>query len=135
LALRSVHAEAKVVDLCACVQLTQHYVNNTGSPVEAEYIFPIDARAAVSGFEVEIDGEVTKGIVKEKVAARQEYEAAVAAGDSAQLLEQLREDVFQMTVGNIAPWSTAIVRITFVAPTQPPTVLPLLVCTRLLASL
>lgn len=72
LALRSVHVEAKVVDLCASVQLTQHYVNDTGSPVEAEYVFPIDARAAVSGFEVEIDGEITKGVVKEKVAARQE---------------------------------------------------------------
>lgn len=78
------------------MQLTQYYVNQTGHEVEAEYVFPIDSKAAVSGFEVEIDGLVVTGVVKEKVKARQTYEAAIAAGDSAQLLEQLRDDVFRM---------------------------------------
>ena len=60
---------------------------------------------------------ITKANVQEKVEARQTYEAAVAAGDSAQLLEQVRDDVFQMSVGNLQPHSVALIRITYVRPT------------------
>jgi len=115
MALRSVHVDARVVDLCANVQITQRYVNNTANPVEAVYVFPLDNRSAVSGFEVEIDGKVTKADVQEKAEARQTYENAVAAGDSAQLLERVKDDVFQMSVGNLKPWSTTVIRITYVA--------------------
>ena len=101
---------------CVHQHVREHrYVNNTAHPVEASYVFPLDNRAAVSGFEVEIDGVVTKADVQEKAEARQTYERAVAAGDSAQLLERVRDDVFQMSVGNLKPWSTTVVRITYVA--------------------
>jgi hypothetical protein len=39
---------------------------------------------------------ITKGIVKEKLEARANYEQAVAQGNSAQLLEQKRADVFEL---------------------------------------
>ncbi len=38
----------------------------------------------------------TKGIVQEKEQARESYHSAVARGDSAQLLEQKRADVFEL---------------------------------------
>ena len=63
-------------------------------------------------FEVEIDGVVTKGVVQEKAQARATYEAALAAGDGAQLLEQQRPDVFTMAVGNLRPGQACTVSIT-----------------------
>lgn len=58
---------------------------------------------------------VTKADVQAKAEARQTYERAIAAGDSAQLLEKVRDDVFQMSVGNLKPWTTAVIRVTYVA--------------------
>ena len=59
-------------------------------------MFPLDERAAVCGFEVEIDGVVTMGVVQEKQQARDTYNQAVAQGDGAQLLEQKRTDIFEL---------------------------------------
>ncbi len=39
---------------------------------------------------------ITKGIVQEKQQARDTYNAAIAKGDGAQLLEQKRTDVFEL---------------------------------------
>jgi hypothetical protein len=78
-------------------------------------VFPLDNRAAVCAFEVEIDGKVTKGEVQEKEQARATYDAAVASGQGAQLLEQKRADIFQMSVGNLLPRQLCAVSITYVA--------------------
>eukprot|EP00041_Stephanoeca_diplocostata_P021253 m.490577 g.490577 ORF g.490577 m.490577 type:complete len:941 (-) comp21779_c0_seq1:160-2982(-) len=113
-ALRGVDVQANVVDMCAEVQVSQRYCNNERYAIEAQYLFPIDNRAAVTGFESDIDGVVTKAVIKEKVQARQAYDAAVARGDGAQLLEQKRDDIFQMSIGNLSPGSTCVIRIKYV---------------------
>jgi len=113
-ALRGVDVEVKIVDLCAIVQLSQRYHNDCSSAVQAEYLFPIDSNAAISAFESETNGVVTKGQVKEKQQAKQEFNNAVAHGHSAQLLEQQREDVFTMSVGNLAAYSSTTIRISYV---------------------
>ena len=38
--------------------------------IEATYVFPLDERAAVCGFEAEIDGKRIIGIAKEKTQAK-----------------------------------------------------------------
>jgi translation elongation factor EF-Tu-like GTPase len=92
--LRHSRVLAKLVDFSTEVELTQTYRNANHQPIEAVFIFPLDERSAVCGFEVTVDGKVTKGVVKEKQEARQTYERALQQGDSAQLLEQKRADVF-----------------------------------------
>lgn len=94
--------------------VSQLYQNQEAYAIEAVYIFPLDNRSAICDFEVEINGAVTKGIVQEKETARATYEAALAHGDSAQLLEQKRSDVFQMNVGNLRPGEICTVSITYV---------------------
>lgn len=113
-ALRGVDIQANVVDMCAEVQVSQRYQNHYSYPIEAQYLFPLDSHAAVTGFESDIDGVVTKAAIQEKVQARQTYDAALARGDSAQLLEQKRDDVFQMSIGNLSPGSTCVIRIKYV---------------------
>eukprot|EP00053_Salpingoeca_punica_P017619 m.170225 g.170225 ORF g.170225 m.170225 type:complete len:908 (+) comp17248_c0_seq19:138-2861(+) len=107
---------AKLVDFCVEVAVVQTYINLTLQTMEdTVFVFPLDERAAVCGFEVTIDGKTTVGEVQEKQQAEQTYVQAVARGDSAQLLEQKRADVFQMRVGNLQPGQQADIKITYVA--------------------
>jgi uncharacterized protein YegL len=92
----------------------QFYVNNESRPVDAEYIFPLDEKAAVCGFEAELPDKLLIGEVREKQEARAEYNAAIARGETAALLEQDKADVFKQKIGNIPPHSRVNIRITYV---------------------
>jgi len=109
--LRGVAVDVHIVDFIARTAIAQHFHNTEPFPIEASYVFPLDERAAVCGFEVDIDGVITKGVVQEKQQARATYDTAIAKGDGAQLLEQKRTDVFELSVGNLLPGQHAIVNI------------------------
>ena len=113
LGLRGVDVHAEVRDLCARVTISQRYVNQRGT-ADCEYRFPLDSRAAVCGFEVEVDGILSRGEVQAKAEARQTYTAAIASGAGAQLLEQDRGDMFCMSVGNVRPGQTVTVKLSYV---------------------
>lgn len=112
--LDGVHVSARVVDLCAEVQLVMFFVNPESTPVDAEFVFPLDTRAAVSGFEVELETKLLIGQVKEKQEARTEYNAAIARGETAALLEKEKDDVFRQKIGNMPSMSRVNIRITYV---------------------
>ncbi|KAJ7288528.1 von Willebrand factor type A domain-containing protein [Mycena rebaudengoi] len=102
LPLLNVRAEASIKELAAQVKLTQTYGNDAAFPIEATYLFPIPARAAVCGFVmIKQDGSKVVGCVQEKQEARKTYNAAVTQGKQASLMEQQTPDVFQVSVGNI----------------------------------
>ena len=48
----------------------QVFENVERMTVEAHYVFPIDAGAAVNGLEIKVDGRVIKGVVREKEEAK-----------------------------------------------------------------
>ena len=56
--LRGVSVSAHVVDFCAHTSITQHFVNTELHAVDVKYVFPLDARAAVCGFEADVGGFV-----------------------------------------------------------------------------
>ena len=58
--------EATLVDQLTQVDITQEYVNNESEEIEASYLFPLDERAAVCGFEAMIGGKRIVGVAKEK---------------------------------------------------------------------
>ena len=74
-------------------------------------MFPVDERAAVCGLEVRIGDQVTVAEIQKKETALTTYNEAMEEGDSAQLLEERRGDVFQMRVGNLPPHEPCIVKI------------------------
>lgn len=113
--LEGVNASITVFDFIAEVVLTQHYVNRESIPIEAQYVFPLDASAAVCGFEAQLEnGRVVKGTVQEKQQAQQTYQEARAQGHGAYLLEEAKPDIFTVQVGNILPGMRVAVRITYV---------------------
>ena len=83
-------------------------------PIEAIFIFPLDASSTVVDFSAIIQDRKIVGRVKEKQKAQETYDDAIASGQSAFLVESERDDVFTVTVGNLPPKEKATVSLTFI---------------------
>ncbi|XP_076466190.1 uncharacterized protein LOC143297656 [Babylonia areolata] len=118
--LKSVHVKARLVDLAAQVIVLQEYRNKSASAIEAKYVFPLGDGAAVCGFEAFINDKHIVGEVKEKETAHREYKQAISEGHGAYLMDQDVEmpDVFTVSVGNLPPNATVLIKITYVAELQ-----------------
>ncbi|MBN2124938.1 MAG: VWA domain-containing protein, partial [Deltaproteobacteria bacterium] len=103
LPLKSTRAEVGISGVIADVRVIQEYQNEGTRPLEAVYVFPASARAAVYAMTMTIGERVVSARIREREKARQEYEKARQEGKSASLLEQQRPNVFQMNVANILP--------------------------------
>lgn len=103
LPLKSTSAEVNIAGVIADVKIRQTYKNEGKNVLEAIYVFPASARAAVYDMKMTIGEREIIAVVMEKQAARQTYEEAKQQGKTASLLEQMRPNVFQMNVANILP--------------------------------
>ena len=74
--------------------LTQSFWQwSTDGGAQAQYVFPIPARAAVCAFEMRTeDGRTIKAIAKEKDTARKEHEQAIEQGKLTGLVEYVSDD-------------------------------------------
>ncbi|XP_016118155.1 poly [ADP-ribose] polymerase 4-like [Sinocyclocheilus grahami] len=96
------------------VIIFQTYTNQSAVPIEAKYVFPLEETAAVCGFEAFINGKHVIGKVKEKEQARKEYKQAIEKGHGAYLMDQDAPDVFTISVGNLPPGATVLIKVTFI---------------------
>jgi Ca-activated chloride channel family protein len=103
LPLKSTTVDVKIAGVIADVVVTQRYRNQGKRPIEARYVFPGGTRAAVYAMNVHVGDRVLTANIREKQAARVEYDTAKAQGRTAALLEQHRPNVFEMNVANIIP--------------------------------
>uniref|UniRef100_A0A8C2CTZ4 Poly [ADP-ribose] polymerase n=1 Tax=Cyprinus carpio TaxID=7962 RepID=A0A8C2CTZ4_CYPCA len=94
------------------VIIFQTYTNQSAVPIEAKYVFPLEETAAVCGFEAFINGKHVIG--KEKEQARMEYKQAIEKGHGAYLMDQDAPDVFTISVGNLPPGATVLIKVTFI---------------------
>ncbi|HVE38976.1 MAG TPA: VIT domain-containing protein [Planctomycetota bacterium] len=111
LPLAGVRVRARVADRVAEISMEQKFTNPFAEPLEAVYLFPLPGGSAVSAFELQVGARVIKGLVKERGDARRVYTEAVQQGKRAALLEQERDDVFTVQVGNLPPGEEVTVRI------------------------
>ena len=103
LPLKVTKVEVRVLGVIADVRVVQQYRNEGTRALEARYVFPGSTRAAVYGMTVRLGERELQAQIREKQKAQQEYQQAKSAGKTAALLEQQRENVFQMNVANILP--------------------------------
>jgi Ca-activated chloride channel family protein len=113
LPLGGVAIRARVLDRIAEVDVEQRFRNDSAEAIEATYVFPLGGAASVSRFELRVAGRTVVGKVEERGKARREYVEALEAGKRAALLEQERDDVFTLQVGNIPAGEEAVVRISY----------------------
>jgi Ca-activated chloride channel family protein len=103
LPLKETRADVHIAGVIADVLVTQVYRNEGSHPLNLRYVFPASTRAAVHGMTMQVGDLRIRARIREKQAAKQEFEAAKAAGKSAALLEQQRPNVFTMNVANVMP--------------------------------
>jgi len=116
LPLVAMEVDARVAGVIASIEVAQTFVNTTGGAIEATYIFPLPDRAAVHRFRMEVGGRVIDGVVEERGAAREQYDAAIAHGHRAAITEEERSGVFTLRVGNLMPGDRATVHLSLVGP-------------------
>jgi Ca-activated chloride channel family protein len=114
LPLRGTEVSARVSGRVAEVFVTQRFQNDNDAPIEATYLFPLPADAAVDRMEMQIGSRIVRGVIRERQEARRTYEAARTEGRRAALLEQQRPNLFAQRVANIQPGEHVDVRLRYV---------------------
>ena len=103
LPLKDTRVDIAVSGVIADVKVVQTYRNEGSRAINASYVFPASTRAAVYGMRMRIGDRVIVARIKEREAAKQEFDTAQKEGKSASLLEQQRPNVFSMNLANIMP--------------------------------
>ena len=115
--LVGVDVHAEVIDYCTEVTLKQRFRNGEESPMETSYKFKLPEGAAVSSCEVEVGSRKMVVEVQEKKRAEDRYDDALAAGRSAMVMRQSKDNpnLFSLLLGNIGPKEEAFVTLTYVS--------------------
>ncbi|MFI5459625.1 MAG: VIT domain-containing protein [Isosphaerales bacterium] len=114
LPLAAMDVTGRIDGLLSHVTVRQTFVNATGEPLEATYIFPLPDRGAVTDFRMEVAGRVVEGVLEERGQARREYSQALRQGHRASIAEEERPGVFTLRVGNLMPGDVASIELTMV---------------------
>ncbi len=101
--------DAVVEGRVAQVQVTQVFRNQSRTVAEGVYIFPLPKDAAVSDFQMTVNGEVLEGKLLDRDEARRIYEQIVRSQRDPALLEYLDRGLFQASVFPIPPGETRTV--------------------------
>jgi len=109
--LKATDVKATVNGVIADVFVTQKYVNNGKHPINARYVFPASTRASVHGMKMTVGNRVVTARIREREAAKKEFEKAKSEGKSASLLEEQRPNVFTMSLANIMPGDTVLIEL------------------------
>ncbi|GIF15642.1 VIT domain-containing protein [Actinoplanes teichomyceticus] len=116
LPLDRLDVRAAISGLVVRTEVTAEFVNTHDTALEATYVFPLPDRAAVIGMTMTADDRTVTAELRERGAARQQYDEAVAAGRRASIAEEERPDVFTMRAGNILSGERVVVRLRLVGP-------------------
>ncbi len=103
LPLKDTKVEVSISGVIADVKVVQTYRNEGSRSINATYVFPASTRAAVYAMQMRIGDDLIIAKIKEREAAKQEFETAKKEGKSASLLEQSRPNVFTMNLANLMP--------------------------------
>ena len=112
--LKHTDVTADVAGFIARVRVTQTFHNPTKEKIEAVYVFPLPHEAAVDEMTMVLGERKIVGKIKRRDEARNIYQAALAAGQTAALLEQERPNIFTQSVGNIEPGQEVKIEIAYV---------------------
>jgi len=103
LPLKATQVDVRILGPIVDVTVTQHYRNEGQRALDARYVFPGSSQSAVHAMNVRVGDRLLAASIREKQAARIEFDTAKREGKTAALLEQQRPNVFQMNVANILP--------------------------------
>ncbi len=92
-----------ITGLVARVEITQQFTNHGSHWAEGVYRFPLPADAAVDRLRIKVGERLLEGEIQEKEIAKQTYQKARKAGQTATIVEQQRRNQFETRLANIGP--------------------------------
>jgi len=92
-----------ITGLVARVEITQQFTNHGAHWAEGVYRFPLPTGAAVDRMQIKVGDRLLEGEIQEKESARQTYQTARDAGQTATIVEQQRRNQFETRLANIGP--------------------------------
>ncbi|HJQ69777.1 MAG TPA: VIT domain-containing protein [Blastocatellia bacterium] len=112
--LKHTDVKAEISGFLSRVVVTQEFENPFKDKIEAVYVFPLPANAAVDDMTMTVGDRTIHGRIKRREEARAIYEAARQSGHVASLLDQERPNIFTQSVANIMPGEQVKIRISYV---------------------
>ena len=105
--LKRVSVEAHIKGYLVKIDWILRYNNDSCSPLEVVFRFPLDESLAVTRLEAIIDGRKITASIMEKEEALNVYDNALTKGLSAAYGQEVLPDIFTLTLGNLPPGSSA----------------------------
>ena len=105
--------QVAITDQVATTRVDQVFLNEADFPVEGTYVFPLPEEAAISSFDMWVDGEPLGGRLLDRDEARRIYEEIVRRRKDPALLEYVGRDAFQAHIFPIPPHGERRVQIEY----------------------
>jgi len=103
LPLRAIDVRFDVTGDCAEVRLQQEFEHDGPNAVDVVYAFPLPSEAAVHECVMTIGDRRVAARVKPSAEARASYDQARRSGKRAAIVEALRDNLFELRLGNVQP--------------------------------
>ena len=110
LPLKGVDANFDVRGDLVSVELCQIYHQDRAQPLDVLYTFPLPGGAAVYRCEMIVNDRVIAAKVMAVEQARAVAAEKKAAGHRTALMESVRDNLFELALGNLAPGDTVVIR-------------------------
>lgn len=114
LALKGFNVIGRIAGLLAQTTLTQTYRNATDQNLELAYTFPLPVGATLLSFQVRVGDRQFAGEVIPRKEAEVAYEEAIAGGNSAFRLQEIRPGMYSATLGNVMVGESVEITLSFV---------------------
>src|SRR5438067_4176312 len=112
--LKHTDVKVEISGFLSRVNVTQEFENPFKEKIEAVYVFPLPASAAVDDMTMVVGERTVRGKILRREEAQAVYDAAKSGGQVASLLNQERPNIFTQSVANILPGEQIKISISYV---------------------
>ena len=112
--LKHTDVKVEITGFLSRVNVTQEFANPFKEKIEAVYVFPLPANAAVDDMTMVVGERTVRGKILRREEAQAVYDAAKSNGQVASLLNQERPNIFTQSVANILPGENVKITISYV---------------------
>lgn len=114
LPLAKVVATVTIVGDCAQTELQEHYTNPHDRPLDVRHTIPLAHGAAVIGVEIRAGDRTVRGVCRRIEEAREEHASAKRRGKTTALIQQRRDDLHEISLGNVPPGASIVIALRIV---------------------
>ena len=114
--VRNLKIEVEIAGLVARTTMEMTFENPHDQDLEGELIFPLPDGAALSGYGLDVEGQIVDASLVEKQLARVVFEEEVRKGVDPGLLEHVAANQFRTRVWPIPAGGTRTVKVAYVSP-------------------